>query len=456
MAIAGTTRDAILPSGFARLWHIPVAGGYGPILLGNFQALATAGNNGDIRPELLALNDAALDLLAVRYIVVRDDDFPPPPRFERSGLTWYEPALNMRIGRDDCGYPYRRATSIRLSGRAIDRISIVARLRCSEDVAQGTEVGSIQIAGADGVQGERRFIAGVDIADSALDDPRVRARAKHTPAANRFEDPELPPDVYTLNVELPAAVTDPTLRLTGEGTGGWLSIERLTVRESDSVPHPQSLVDLFLHDDRRWKEIRRIRTSPTTDRDRDEDDPGERGYTIYENLHALPRAWIVSRVKAYTDADALAAVRFGQLPDGSAFDAHSMAIVSAEDGDRLEREYAAGDVNAQIEDIGDGRIEVTARSSAGGFLVLSETYYPGWQARVDGTVTPVRRVDYALQGVPVPAGTHTVVFEFVSRSRRAGAIMSIAGVIACIALMWVPSGAEKPSKKGSVHVDQIP
>ena len=455
MAIAGTTRDAVLPSGFARLWHIPVAGGYGPILLANFQALATAGNNGEIRPELLAEDDHALDLLAVREIVVREDDFPASPTFHRDEHEWNEPSLNMRIGRDDCGYPYRRARSMRLRGRTIDRLSIVAHLRCSEDVPRGAEAGAVEIADSGAGRWRQSLVAGVNIAEYALTDAAVRARARHAPAPNRFEDPELPGDVYLVNIDLPQRVSDPTITFTSEATGGWLAIDRVTARGSDGVEHPLSLVDLLLHDDRRWKELRRIRTSTVTDRERDEIDPLELEYTVYDNLQALPRAWMASDLRPLGDADVLAAVRFAQLPDGSPFDPRVTALVSPADGGVAARRYASGAMQATVDAIGDGRIAVTASSDSGGFLVLSETYYPGWSARLDDVTVPVRRTDYSLQGVEVPAGKHTVVFTFASRAGQIGGAMSIAAVLLCAALV-MPGGLVKTcSQTAAVHVDPI-
>jgi uncharacterized membrane protein YfhO len=68
--------------------------------------------------------------------------------------------------------------------------------------------------------------------------------------------------------------------------------------------------------------------------------------------------------------------------------------------------------------------------------VLSETHYPGWRARIDGNIVPVRRTDVALQGVVVPPGHHTVEFELVSMTQRAGAALSIAGLLACAVLVF--------------------
>jgi len=41
-------------------------------------------------------------------------------------------------------------------------------------------------------------------------------------------------------------------------------------------------------------------------------------------------------------------------------------------------------------------------------MVLSQTFYPGWKALVDGTQTDVFPVDIAPTGIVLSAGTHDV------------------------------------------------
>ena len=49
-----------------------------------------------------------------------------------------------------------------------------------------------------------------------------------------------------------------------------------------------------------------------------------------------------------------------------------------------------------------------------GFAVFSEIYYPkGWNAYVDGNLTPHTCVNYILRGMEIPAGKHKVEFKFV-------------------------------------------
>ena len=54
----------------------------------------------------------------------------------------------------------------------------------------------------------------------------------------------------------------------------------------------------------------------------------------------------------------------------------------------------------------------TVESQKGGIVVFSEVYYPGWTATVDGTDTPVGRVNYILRAINVKPGKHTVVLTF--------------------------------------------
>jgi uncharacterized membrane protein YfhO len=69
-------------------------------------------------------------------------------------------------------------------------------------------------------------------------------------------------------------------------------------------------------------------------------------------------------------------------------------------------------------------------------LVLSDVYYPGWHATVDGRPVRIDRVDYLLRGVPVPAGNHRVEFSYDPASFRIGWFVSLV-VILILAAMTV-------------------
>lgn len=87
--------------------------------------------------------------------------------------------------------------------------------------------------------------------------------------------------------------------------------------------------------------------------------------------------------------------------------------------------------NATITSYENNRIALNAETTHDGLLVLSEIYYPGWRAFVDGTETEVFRTDYNLRSIIVPIGTHKVEFRFEPGSYKLGSMISLASLIAC-------------------------
>lgn len=68
----------------------------------------------------------------------------------------------------------------------------------------------------------------------------------------------------------------------------------------------------------------------------------------------------------------------------------------------------------------DNLVESEVVASQAGFLVLTDTWYPGWKAYVDGKETPIMRTNYTFRGVVVPEGKHEVVFSYEPKSVRVG------------------------------------
>lgn len=80
-----------------------------------------------------------------------------------------------------------------------------------------------------------------------------------------------------------------------------------------------------------------------------------------------------------------------------------------------------------------------------GFLYVSDTYYPGWKAYVDGKETKIYRANLAFRAIEVPKGKHTVVFKYVPMSFYIGLVLTIIGILLCIWL-WRRDGKSKGSR----------
>jgi hypothetical protein len=77
------------------------------------------------------------------------------------------------------------------------------------------------------------------------------------------------------------------------------------------------------------------------------------------------------------------------------------------------------------------RLDVTAPRAA--WLVVSDTFYPGWEATVDGRPVPIRTAHAAFRAVEIPEGRHAIEFRFRPASARFGMIGSILFTIVALA-----------------------
>jgi Bacterial membrane protein YfhO len=73
---------------------------------------------------------------------------------------------------------------------------------------------------------------------------------------------------------------------------------------------------------------------------------------------------------------------------------------------------------------GKVRIDLSAPAPDGASLVVSENYYPGWKATVDGKTAPIGRADYTFIGVELPAGARSVQLDFTSPTYERGKVIT--------------------------------
>lgn len=81
------------------------------------------------------------------------------------------------------------------------------------------------------------------------------------------------------------------------------------------------------------------------------------------------------------------------------------------------------------------RVEIQATTSQPGLLVLSDSYFPGWTATVNGSPREIHRVNVALRGVLLPSGELTVVFTYQPRWFQIGVVVSLVGWLLALATL---------------------
>lgn len=149
------------------------------------------------------------------------------------------------------------------------------------------------------------------------------------------------------------------------------------------------------------------------------------GLEVYENSLAMPRAW-VARSALMAPGGALSL----DLMQRATFDPRQTVLL--EDTKRVPKvdstDGPLGDV--QVVDETPNMVRIQVEDSAGGFLLLADTYYPGWTAEIDQAKTEVLRADHSFRAVPLPQGDHTVIFRYEPPSFRIGVVLTALGLAA--------------------------
>ena len=124
---------------------------------------------------------------------------------------------------------------------------------------------------------------------------------------------------------------------------------------------------------------------------------------VYEIPSALPLAFWMDGAELVADADAA-------LSRVEAVAPAPIVVLEAGAGETAPAgsgAFAAASVQRGVETM---TVDVTA--PAAGFVVVNEAWYPGWEARVDGEPTALRRANSLVMAVRVPPGAHRIALAF--------------------------------------------
>jgi hypothetical protein len=165
--------------------------------------------------------------------------------------------------------------------------------------------------------------------------------------------------------------------------------------------------------------------------------------TIYENLSCLPRAFVVYRAQVRQHPEAV----LPALLD-PAFELEREIVLEKDPPHdwlpNLERVTTptaamAAEAVVEITHYEPNSVQIRVETPAAGFLFLSDTFYPGWTASVDGVQAEIYRADYAFRAVYLTAGSHQVEFAYRPASFRWGVSISLLALAATVAILSRPS-----------------
>ncbi|MDI6752263.1 MAG: YfhO family protein, partial [bacterium] len=151
---------------------------------------------------------------------------------------------------------------------------------------------------------------------------------------------------------------------------------------------------------------------------------------IYENPGCLARTFFVENFKVIKDRKGVLRYIFSEsfnpakevVLEESGVKSEKLKVKSEKLKTKNERR------KTKIIKYEPNRVVIDVSAPADGFLFLSDTYYPGWRASIDGKKAKIYRANYCFRAVKIPKGDHLIEMRFLPKSfviGLAGSILSL-------------------------------
>ena len=148
-------------------------------------------------------------------------------------------------------------------------------------------------------------------------------------------------------------------------------------------------------------------------------------YQVLQNNNAFPRAFLVNQYTVETNPQEILNKMFS-----SSFNLRNDVVLEKNLNQKL-----SGQGTVQVKNYSQDKISIETNSTGNNLLFLSDSYYPGWQAFVDGKETNIYRADFTFRAILVPKGIHQVEFVYNPFSFKLGVVGFVAGVILIVILV---------------------
>lgn len=135
-----------------------------------------------------------------------------------------------------------------------------------------------------------------------------------------------------------------------------------------------------------------------------------RSYKIYENKNYRPRYFFISQAKIYDNP--------AQLENNVGFDQQNFdKLITIASSEVRKIKYIPDcdkktETKIRIIDYKLNEVSIEVNSPCNGFIVSSEVYYPGWEAKIDGKKTDVIVSNLAFRAINIPKGEHIIKFYY--------------------------------------------
>ncbi|MBI5049229.1 MAG: YfhO family protein [Deltaproteobacteria bacterium] len=175
---------------------------------------------------------------------------------------------------------------------------------------------------------------------------------------------------------------------------------------------------------------------------------GENFLRIYQNLNYLPRAFLVEKNRVITKEEEYKKVmqskdfkpseeallyeepwekKIGVGGQGAGVENSKLKVQNSRPDKKSEDKTDKNEV--KILNYRNNSMKLNVNTDKPKILVISETYYPGWKAYVDGKETKILKANFVFRAVPLSAGKHTVEFIYDPWTFKIGLYITLATII---------------------------
>ncbi len=164
---------------------------------------------------------------------------------------------------------------------------------------------------------------------------------------------------------------------------------------------------------------------------------------IYENSTVLPRAFFVSDVLFVANDDEALPVMQAQT-----FNPAKVVVIEDRENEGMRERENSPSISPSlipsiISDLPE-QVVIDVATLSDSYLVLTDAYYPGWVATVDGQPAHIERADLLFRAVQVPAGRHRVEFWYQPQSFSVGVAISIGTVVVLVVAWFIARRRKSP------------
>ena len=138
-------------------------------------------------------------------------------------------------------------------------------------------------------------------------------------------------------------------------------------------------------------------------------------FKVYENKLALPRIYFAEDIIFKKDDQAI----INEIYQGQY--KKKLAVVEEPINDNLSAGSNGGII---LEKYTPNEIHIKTQNDYDSFLVISDNYFPGWEAKIDNQKVKVFRTNYTFIGIIIPKGNHKIVYTYEPISFKSGAMIS--------------------------------